>query len=143
VNSKISSYDIEALGRADRQLELSVSPLEHDAVGPCSVVSLAGKANIGDYAWVELLLGLQAAHGCRRLVVDLSRLSSMDWWVALLLLWASQVVSRRGATLILASPQPAVARMLNAAGQPGARVMHETAGDTDAKAPVSVSVPGR
>jgi anti-anti-sigma factor len=96
--------------------ELSVSALEYDRGGPCAVVSLEGRAGIADCGWVRLLLELQAAQGRGRLVVDMSRLSSMDWWVALILSWAGRVVSRRGGVLVLACPQPAVARLLEAAG---------------------------
>jgi anti-anti-sigma factor len=96
--------------------ELSVSALKYDRGGPCAVVSLAGRADIADCGWVRLLLELQAAQRPGRLVVDLSRLSSMDWWVALILIWAGRVVSRRGGVLVLACPQPAVARLLEAAG---------------------------
>ena len=66
--------------------ELSVSALTYDRGDPCTVVSLAGRAGIDDCAWVHLLLERQAARGRDRLVVDLSRLSSMDWWVTLILL---------------------------------------------------------
>ncbi len=38
----------------------------------------------------------------------------MDWWTALMLSWVGRVVSRRGGMLVLASPQPTVARLLNA-----------------------------
>jgi anti-anti-sigma factor len=62
------------------------------------------------------MLKLPQAHGPGRIIVDLSRLSSIDWWAALIMLWACRMVSRRGGTLVLASPQPAVARLLNAAG---------------------------
>jgi anti-anti-sigma factor len=98
--------------------ELSVSALEYDRDGPHAVVSLAGRATISDCAWVRALLELRAAHGQGRLVIDLSQLSSMDWWVALMLTWVGRVVSRRGGVLVLASPQPAVARLLDAAGAP-------------------------
>ena len=97
--------------------DLLVSALEDDNGGPCAVVSLAGRAGIGDGAWLRLLLERQG-HG--HIVVDLSRLSSMDWWVALILVWTGRVVSRRGGVLLLAAPQPAVARLLNAAGAPKA-----------------------
>lgn len=95
--------------------DLSVSTLKYDRDGTCAVVSLAGRAGIGEPAWFRQLLELQAAHGKSRIVIDLSRLSSMDWWVALMLLWVGRVVSRRGGTLVLVSPQPAVARLLKAA----------------------------
>jgi anti-anti-sigma factor len=96
--------------------ELSVSALECHGGDPCAVISLAGHAGIADCTWVRLLLKMQAAQGPGRLVVDLSRLSSMDWWAALMLIWAGRVVSRRGGVLQLACPQPAVARLLQAAG---------------------------
>lgn len=96
--------------------ELSVSTLEYDRGGSCVVVSLVGRAGIEDTAWFRRLLELQAAHGPGRIVIDLSRLLSMDWWAVLILLWVGRVISRRGGTLVLASPQPAVARLLRAAG---------------------------
>jgi hypothetical protein len=46
----------------------------------------AGRADIGDCAWIRPLLERQAEQGYGRVVVDLSRLSSMDWWVALILI---------------------------------------------------------
>jgi hypothetical protein len=42
----------------------------------------------------------------------------MDWWAALILLWVGRVIDRRGGKLVLASPQPAVARALSTAGAP-------------------------
>jgi anti-anti-sigma factor len=106
-------------------LKISVSVLEPDGGGSCPdgggscvVVSLAGRASIGDCAWFRQLLELQAAQEPARIVVDLSRLSSMDWWAALILLWVGRVIDRRGGKLVLASPQPAVARALSTAGAP-------------------------
>lgn len=96
--------------------ELSVSAREYDRGGPCAVVSLAGRASIADCAWVRQLLELRAARAPGRVVIDLSRLVSMDWWVALMLGWVGRVLSRRGGALVLASPQPAVARLLNTVG---------------------------
>jgi anti-anti-sigma regulatory factor len=103
--------------------ELLVSALEYDDGVRCAVVSLAGRAGIADCAWIRLLLERQAEQGPGRLVVDLSRLSAMDWWVALILTWAGRVVSRRGGLLVLAAAQPAVGRLLNAAGAPKAVMM--------------------
>ena len=87
------------------------------------MVSLAGRAGIGDCAWIRMLLERQAEQGHERVIVDLSRLSSMDWRVAFILIWAGRVVSRRGGMLMLAAPQPAVARLLNAAGAPKSVMM--------------------
>ena len=105
------------------QPELLVSALGYDRGRSCVVVSLAGRAGIGDCSWIQLLLGRQAEQGYGRVIVDVSRLSSMDWWVALILIWAGRVVSRRGGVLMLAAPQPAVERLLNAAGASKAVVM--------------------
>lgn len=91
--------------------------------GPYTVVSLAGQADIGDSAGFREVLELEAAraHG---LILDLSGLVSMDWWAALIQLWVRRVADRRGGTLLLASPQPSVSRMIGAPGgrcDPGAR----------------------
>jgi anti-anti-sigma factor len=97
----------------DQPLSISALACDHDL--PCTVVSLAGQAGIGECGWIRRLLELQAAEEYGRVVVDLSRLSSMDWWVVLILTWACRVVHRRGGVLVLASPQPEVARLLKAA----------------------------
>jgi anti-anti-sigma factor len=109
--------------REAAQPELLVSVLGYDPGRSCAVVSLAGRADIGDCAWIRPLLERQAEQGYERVVVDLSRLSSMDWWVALILIWAGRVISRRGGVLMLAGPQPAVAQLLEAAGASKAVVM--------------------
>ena len=95
---------------------LTVSARPSDRDERCAVVSLAGRAGIADAAWIRRMLELPEARGPGLIIVDLSRLSSIDWWAALILLWAGRMVSRRGGTLVLASPQPAVARLLNAVG---------------------------
>ena len=96
--------------------DLSVSALARDRDGTCAVVTLAGRAGIADAAWFRRLLELPESHESGRVIVDLSRLSSIDWWATLILLWVGRTVSRRGGTLVLASPQPAVARLLTGAG---------------------------
>jgi anti-anti-sigma factor len=128
---EISCNDIVAFGGAGRlgERKLSVSTLEYDRGGPCALVSLAGQAGIADCAWGRLLLELPAARGQGRVVVDLSGLSYMDLWVALILLWAGRVISRRGGTLVLASPQPAVERLLRSVGANlGGQVLPPAAG---------------
>ncbi len=118
-----------------REPELPVSALEYDRDGPCAVVSLTDRARIADCGWLRLLLELQAAQGQGRLVVDLSRLSSMDWWVALILTWAGRVVSRRGGELVLACPQPAVARLLDAVAASGSAALDDSASGSAAEYP--------
>lgn len=107
---------------------LSVPTLAHDRDGNCAVVTLAGRAGIADADWFRQLLELPEAQGSGRIVLDLSRLSSIDWWAALFLLWVGRVVSRRGGTLVLASPQPAVARLLDAAGAAKAVTVYQSVG---------------
>ncbi len=98
------------MSRADLLFEAP----DEDRESPCAVLSLGGRAGIADCEWLSQLLRLQAEQGRAPLVVDLSRLSSMDWWVALILVWAEKVIDRRGGALVLASPQPDVARLLSA-----------------------------
>lgn len=89
-------------------------PPDNDRGGCCAAVSLSGRANIGNCTWFRQLLELHAARGPGRIVVDLSGLSSMDWWAAQILLWVGQVVSRQGGVLELASARSDVARLLDA-----------------------------
>ena len=98
--------------------DLSVSALAHDRDRTCAVVALAGRAGIADAGRFRQLLELPEAQESGHIILDLSRLSSIDWWAALILMWVGRMVSRRGGTLVLASPQPAVARLLTAAGAP-------------------------
>lgn len=105
-------------------LTVSARPSDRDEC--CAVVSLAGRAGITDTAWIRRMLELPEAQGPGRIIVDLSRLSSIDWWAALILLWAGRMVDRRGGTLVLASPQPAVARLLNAVGAARAVAVYQS-----------------
>ena len=95
---------------------LSVSALAYDRDEDCAVVSFAGELGLADGAWFRQLLEFQEAQRPERIILDLSRLSSIDWWAALILQWTGRMVGRRGGTLVLASPQPAVARLLKAVG---------------------------
>lgn len=106
--------------------DLSVSALARDRDGTCAVVALAGRAGIADAAWFRRLLELPEAQESGRIILDLSRLSSIDWWAILILLWVGRMVSRRGGTLMLASPQPAVARLLTGAGAAQAVAVYQS-----------------
>jgi anti-sigma B factor antagonist len=107
-------------------LEISARQIEPGAGGPYVIVSVSGKAGIEDSAWFRQLLEVQAAGGAARMIIDLSRLSSMDWWAALILLWVARVMHRRGGKLMLAGPRPAVARMLRSAGAHQVVPVYET-----------------
>ncbi len=93
--------------------DVSVSAPDYYCGGSCAVVSLAGQAGIGGGTWFRQLLQLPQTQGQGRIVIDLSGLSAMDWWAALILLWVARVIRRRGGVLVLASPRAAVARLLN------------------------------
>ena len=118
-------------------LNVSVSELEPEDSGSCVIVSVTGRASVDDCAWFRQLLEVQAAQTPSRIVVDLSRLSSMDWWAALILLWAGRVVHRRGGTLVLASPQPAVARVLASAGAPQVIPVYDSVRQATGTSPIS------
>lgn len=100
--------------------DLVVSAPAHGRTGFVAVLSLTGRADIEDSQWLHDLPEFQSGQAPGRLVIDLSRVPSMDWWVAIMLGWARRTASRRGVTLELVSPQPAVARLLDAA-DPGHR----------------------
>jgi len=111
--------ELDPAGEKDStgQLSFAISASALPGHGPgaaCTVVSLVGRISVKECEWSRWLLRLDAAQGPGRLVVDLSRLSAMDWWTALMFSWVGRVVSRRGVMLVLASPQPTVARLLNA-----------------------------
>jgi anti-anti-sigma factor len=86
-----------------------------DEGGHCAVVSLAGQAAIDECAWYRDLLEFQAARSPDRIVINLSGVSSMDWWAVLILMWVARVITRRGGTLVLACPRPPVAQVLSSA----------------------------
>jgi anti-anti-sigma factor len=101
------------MGNYQGSANVSVSAPEYYDGGSLAVVSLAGQAGIEDGAWFRQLLQLPATQGQGRIVIDLSGLSAIDWWAALILLWVARVICRRGGVLVLASPRAAVARLLN------------------------------
>jgi anti-anti-sigma regulatory factor len=108
--------------------ELSVVALEYDRGAPGAAVSLVGRAEIADGNWFRLLLEMPAAQGAGPFVIDMSRLTAMDWWAALILLWVGRVITRRGGQLVLSGALPAVARLLD---------------DVGAAAVVTIDRPGR
>ena len=97
-------------------LQVSVRQTRLAAGRPCTIVSVSGRAGVHDGAWFRRLLEVRAGGGAALIIADLSQLSSIDWWAALILLWVARVLRRRGGTVMLASPQPAVAELLRSAG---------------------------
>ena len=58
-----------------------------------SMVTLAGQADVGNSGQLREILVLESVRAHRKVLVDLSRVSSMDWWTALILLWIGQVLT--------------------------------------------------
>jgi anti-anti-sigma factor len=109
-------------------LEVSVRHIDSGADEPATIVSASGQAGVEDGSGFRWLLELQAAGEKTRIILDLSRLSSMDWWAALILLWVVRVMHRRGGALVLASPQSAVAALLRSAGAHQVVPVYDTVG---------------
>lgn len=84
--------------------------------GPCTVVTLAGRVDAAARRELEDVLLAEARKGPRRLVVDLSAVEAMDLVAVAVIVWASRVVNAHGGALVLVSPQPAVAGLLERSG---------------------------
>jgi anti-sigma B factor antagonist len=92
--------------------ELLVSVTVHDGGGgPCTVIQLAGEADVSTRA-VSEVFDAEVAKRPRLLVVDLSGLSFIDSWALSVIMRANRALRRDGSTLALVSPSPAVARVL-------------------------------
>jgi anti-anti-sigma factor len=94
-------------------LSMSVTTTQRAGGEAYSMVTLAGQADVGNSGQLREILVLESVRAHRKVLVDLSRVSSMDWWTALILLWIGQVLTRRGGSLTLTSPQPEVAGLLD------------------------------
>ncbi len=96
-------------------LSASVSAGEY-AGESCTVVALTGQADASARGVLEDVLMGEARKGPRRLVVDLCGVESMDSVALLVIVWASRVLDYKGGVLMLVSPQPQVARLLEHSG---------------------------
>ena len=92
-------------------LEISVAA---GALGP--VVTLSGEADVTTVAELNQTLTAQLASDARHLTVDLSGLCFADSAVIRELVMAGRKLKDRGGGLVLANPQPAVARALSLLG---------------------------
>ena len=85
--------------------------------GPAhTLVSLAGECDLHTGRQLRDALTSEVSRGARRLILDLSGLAFMDSTGMQVLLGARTVLSVRGGTLVLVSPQPVVARILELTG---------------------------
>ena len=92
--------------------ELSVSTSVHDGEsGPCTVIGLAGEADVSTRAMAEVF-DAEVAKRPRLLVVDLSALSFIDSAALSVLMRTHRALARDGGTLALVNPSPRVARIL-------------------------------
>jgi anti-anti-sigma factor len=65
---------------------------------------------------LENVLLAEARKGPRRLAVDLSGVDVMDLMAVTVIVWASRTLNFHGGALVLVSPQPAVAGLLERSG---------------------------
>jgi anti-sigma B factor antagonist len=85
--------------------------------GPAhTLVSLAGECDLHTGRRLRDALTSEVSRGARRLILDLSGLAFMDSTGMQVLLAARTVLSVRGGTLVVVSPQPVVARILELTG---------------------------
>ena len=80
------------------------------------MLTLSGEADLTTVAELTEALTAQLAVGARHLTVDLSRLRFADSAVIRALVLADRTLKQRGGGLVLAYPQPVVARVLSLLG---------------------------
>jgi anti-sigma B factor antagonist len=92
--------------------ELSVSVTVHDGKGgPCTVIQLAGEADLSTRAMAEVFAA-EVARRPRLLIVDLAGLSFIDSSALGVIMRTHRALREDGGKLALVSPSPAVARIL-------------------------------
>jgi anti-sigma B factor antagonist len=101
----------QARSKAVSTLQISV---EAGEAGP--VIVLCGEADLMSAAELSDALTAQVTGRAQHLTVDLSGLEFADSASVRALVLAGQTLRERGGTLVLAHPQPAVARLLSLLG---------------------------
>ena len=93
------------------ELKISVT------AGPAhTLVTVAGECDLNTGRQLRDVLTSEVSRGVRRLILDLSGLTFMDSTGMQVLLSIRTVLTVRGGTLALVSPQPVVARILELTG---------------------------
>jgi anti-anti-sigma factor len=100
----------EAFGIQDNMSTLEITA-DAGAGGP--VIILSGEADVSTTGMLKDALDAQILDGTDRVTVDLSALEFADSAAISVLLKAHLVLEGRGGGLVLASPQPVVARSLS------------------------------
>lgn len=96
-------------------LDISVAVLPAGK-GTCSLVRLAGEADLTSAALRDALAAEVAAGKPRLLLLDMSALAFIDSAAMQMIIAAHRIFRREGGTLALVSPTPAVARTLALSG---------------------------
>jgi anti-anti-sigma factor len=85
-------------------------------VSLATVVALSGCVDAPVCGELENVLLAEARKGPCLLAVDLSGMDVMDLMALAVIVWASRVLNFYGGTLMLVSPQPAIAGLLERSG---------------------------
>jgi anti-sigma B factor antagonist len=81
-----------------------------------TLVTLAGECDLHTGRQLRDVLTSEVSRGARRMILDLAGLAFMDSTGMQVLLGVRTVLSVRGGTMALISPQPVVARILELTG---------------------------
>jgi anti-sigma B factor antagonist len=95
-------------------VDLLAIKVNEDESGP--VIRLSGEADLTAAARLNEVLSAHALGTARQVTVDVAGLRFADSASIRELIWAHRVMSERGATLVLADPQPTVAKALSLLG---------------------------
>lgn len=92
-------------------LTTSVATVE-SASEPCTLVALAGEADVTNSAALRDVLDAEVAKRPQTLIIDLSGLRFMDSSALHVILKANRTMDHQGGVLALAAPREPVAKML-------------------------------
>lgn len=81
-----------------------------------TLIALAGECDLNTGRQLRDVLTSEVSRGAHRIILDLSQLSFMDSTGMQIVLSSRTVLTVRGGTLALVSPQPVVARVLELTG---------------------------
>lgn len=95
-------------------MDLLAIKVNEDESGP--VIRLSGEADMTAVARLNEVLSAHALGAARQVTVDVAGLRFADSASIRELIWAHRVMHERGGTLVLARPQPAVAKALSLLG---------------------------
>ena len=109
-----------------------------------TLVTVAGECDLHTGRQLRDVLTSEVSRGVRRLIVDLSGLGFMDSTGMQVLLSVRAVLTVRGGTVALVSPQPVVARILELTGADQVIPVYDTLQDAQtARPPTEPGATGR